>query len=370
MVPVPWTEEEDDLAHRLKSGGYSYVEIAKHLKETFGTTRTRDAVRNRVRNNTPSPLHPVIESRQQQQQSEKERIASLEKLVEQQQEIIERQRKPRIKLGAAKPHVSEEGEFIRVVIPDTHGCHIDPDAASAFLHDLERLRPKEIVMLGDHLDCGGFLAQHHVWGYVAEMDYTFTDDCNAANSFLDSVQSFCPNSAIHYIAGNHENRCEKWCVTQSLRTKVDAQFLLKMFSAESVLSLEKRGIKYYKQGEFYHGLKIPATIKLGHCHFTHGTRCGVNAARQTLVDFGGNVVFGHTHRITSSQAWNVSDGDMAAWNIGFLAKVQPYWMHTKPSGWSHGYAVQFVRPSGDFLHVTVPIIDGKSYLVPLVSHMG
>ena len=59
--------------------------------------------------------------------------------------------------------------------------------------------------MGDHLDCDGFLAQHHVWGFVAETEYTFEDDV-AANVMLDSVQKICPKAKLTYLSGitNHE----------------------------------------------------------------------------------------------------------------------------------------------------------------------
>jgi len=66
----------------------------------------------------------------------------------------------------------QPGDIVRVLIPDTHGAKIDRAAVSALLADLKTLAPHEIIFLGDHVDCGGFLAQHHVMGYVAETAYS------------------------------------------------------------------------------------------------------------------------------------------------------------------------------------------------------
>lgn len=303
---------------------------------------------------------------------DKKRIKHLEALTKKQAGRIERLSKTRYQIPKAPKRVRGAASHTRIAIPDTHGCFVDQAALAALVGDLTSMSDsiKEIVLLGDHLDCGAFLAQHHTIGYVAEAEYTFEDDVDAANHLLDRVQAACPRAVIHYLEGNHERRIEKFCVTSALQQKATASYLTKMFSTESVLHLAKRGIHYYKQGRFYDGLRIPATIKLGRCYFTHGNRTGTHAASAMLRDFGGNVVYGHTHRTDMASGRTVKDGEMGAWSPGCLCRQQPLWMHTQVTNWSHGYGLQLVREDGDFLHINVPIIDGKSYMMQLTAKMG
>jgi hypothetical protein len=215
--------------------------------------------------------------------------------------------------------IKSSKEWIRVIIPDSHGSHIDKEAAAAFLNDLSALNPKEIVMLGDHVDCGGFLAQHHVLGYVAEIHTTsYHEDCAAANDFLDEIMKRAPNAEIHYIEGNHEKRFETWAVTTALRHPQDAEDLRRAFAPEFRLHLAERGIKYYRRSEFYHGLNIPGAIKLGKCHFVHGISIAKNAASVHVSRFAGNVVYGDTHRGDWCPTRLVNVGIVAAWNPGCL----------------------------------------------------
>lgn len=345
-----WTPEQIAKAQLLRDSGQSLAKVAKAVG------KTENAVRNKLHKSAPREDRSEL-------QDAKKRIANLERQLSHAHNALEKARKPRVKITPATIRKTA-GEFVRVIIPDSHGCFIDPDAASAFLADLQALAPSEIVMLGDHIDCGGFLAQHHAWGYVAEADYSYEDDVSAANAFLDSIQAAAPSARIHYLEGNHERRVETWCLTQALRSKKDSEFLLRQFSVEQSLSFEARGIAFYKQGRFYDGCRKPHTIKLGHCYFTHGDKCGVHAARQTLKEFGGNVVFGHTHTSAEASSRTVSEGTVKAWNPGSLSKLQPLWRHGALTEWNHGYGVQFVNASGNFLHVNVPIIDGKSFLIP------
>ena len=296
------------------------------------------------------------------------RIKTLEKIVDEQAGMLERQAKSKYRLPKASATPGSKCSM-RLIVPDTHGSHADPDAMASFLSDVQALGGSigEVVHLGDALDCGGFLAAHHTEHYVAETTNSFEDDVNATNQLFDAIQAACPKAVVHYLEGNHERRIEKWCVTQSLRNAKDAEFLRRTFCAGSVLHLAARGVNWYRQSEFYHGLPIPATIKLGHCYFTHGSRAGKSATSATLGDFGGCVVHGHTHTMRSDSSATVHSGGISAWCPGALCRLQPLWNHTQPTRWGHGYGIQLVNKDGTFLHINVPIGSGKSYLQPLLN---
>jgi predicted phosphodiesterase len=267
----------------------------------------------------------------------------------------------------AKPTKRGKEDIVRVIIPDTHGAKVDKGALAACLGDVKALDPDEIILLGDHVDCGGFLAQHHVMGYVAESAYTYESDIAATNAFLDSVQSAAPRAKVDYIEGNHERRIETWALTQTLRNSKDAEYLRRAFAPEFLLKLKERGIPYYRQGEFYDGLPLPGTIRKGKCYFFHGSSTSKQATTTTLNSFAGNVCFGHTHREQSSSARPVHAGQIKSWNPGCLCELQPLWQHTNPTSWTHGFAVQLAAKSGEFLHLNIPIIEGRSLLGSLAG---
>lgn len=291
-------------------------------------------------------------------------------LIDEQNERLEKLAAKKFVIPSQRKQKTSKGCYVRVICPDTHGSQIDKQAAAAFLQDLEELQPREIIHLGDAIDCGGFLAQHHVWGYVAESEYTFEEDVAAANAFLDEVQKRCPGATFDLLEGNHDRRIETWCVTQSLRSSIDAAMLKRMFGVDAQLHLAKRGINHFEQGKTYEGCRIPATIRRGRCYFTHGTKHGKNAANAMLSRFGANVVFGHVHKLLSASDRTVKDGEIGAWCVGSLCHQQPLWRHSDPTDWCQGYGVQYIRPDGDFLHVNIPIIEGKSFLVQMAKAIG
>ncbi len=300
------------------------------------------------------------------------RIRQLESLVEEQAAQLDRLAKAKWSLPRA-PKRASGGSFIRVIIPDTHGFHADGGAVAAFLANLDQLGSgavREIVMLGDHLDCGGFLAAHHTENYVAQAEGSFEDDVNAANELLDRIQATAPKAAIDYLEGNHERRIETWCITSALRRPRDAAYLRKCFGADQQLRLADRRIRYFKQGEFYDGLPVPTTIRRGKCFFTHGARSGKHATASTLGDFGGCVVMGHIHKAQGASGATVHSGEIVAYSPGCLCKLQPLWRHTQPTDWNHGFGLQFVDKGGSFMHINVPIGGGVSYLAPLLKTLG
>lgn len=298
----------------------------------------------------------------------KSEIARLEKANAQLENALQSARSSRVKIRLDRRARSTGKTFVRVIVPDSHGCYIDQSAAAAMIADIKRLKPDSIIMIGDHLDCGGFLAEHHTWGYVAEMDYSFEDDCSATNQFLDAIQAAAPAATIEYLEGNHERRIEKWIVTESLRGgKRDARFIATMFSVDRVLHLEKRGIALFRQGVFYDGCRVPGTIERDNSHFTHGQFTGKHASYQHLQKYNANIWYGHTHRMDMSVKRTVASGPIGAWNPGCLCVLQPLWMHQNCTDWIHGYGIQLVQKGVGHLNLQIPIIDGVSYLAPLLD---
>lgn len=263
----------------------------------------------------------------------------------------------------AKP----KDDFLRIVIPDTHGSHVDPAAFAALLQDMQALQPDEIVHLGDYMDCGGFLASHHTIGYVAQLDEVgYEDDLAAWEQQLTLMQQSAPSAALHLLEGNHVERIEKWAVQASLAHGKNADFLRRAICPEHRLDYKARGVNYYKDGDF-HGLPVRGAIKLGQCAFTHGVATGPNAARKHAERFGMPICYGHTHQPASYYGKTVGNGVHAAWTPGCLSKFAPRYMHTNPDSWGHGYLIQVVARSGNFLTVHVPIMDGVS-LLPAAFH--
>ena len=263
----------------------------------------------------------------------------------------------------------KDGATIRVICNDVHGSMMDKDAVNAFLADLKNWNPDEVVLNGDIIECGGFLAAHHTLGYVAQTEYSWQEDIAAGNWFLDEVQKAAPNATIHFLEGNHEDRVERWIVDQTMRHTRDSEFLRAMLSPKTLLRLDDRGVNYYERGKHHVDGLPPGWIKLGKIFFVHELGGGKNNASKAVGKTAGNVCYGHDHQEDSATMVLPGVGLVKAWNPGCLCQRQPLWRHSNPTNWSHGYGVQFIEQNGEFIHINVPIFEGRSLVGSLMNHL-
>jgi hypothetical protein len=300
-----------------------------------------------------------------QKRQAQEEIRALQNIIDHQSAQLESRSRKFLKSPSKR--AASHKHFTRVLVPDSHGAHIDPAAAAAFLGDLEYLQPSEVVWMGDHLDCGGFLAAHHTIGFVAETDIEFVDDIAAANELMDAVQDRTPKAIHHVLTGNHEHRIERWCCTQAVSKRRTAQLLLDAMGMRAVLHLDKRGMHYHPRGEMEqtHG-RIRGAIKLGNCYFVHDVSIAADPTAVALNRYACNVTFADTHRLIY-RVGRKAEKDIFAATVGYIAKAQPYWQETRVTDWSHGYGLQIVANDNELLHINVPIVNGRSLLGPLLG---
>lgn len=274
-----------------------------------------------------------------------------------------------VKVNYGKAAASK-ADRVRVSFGDVHGMMMDVAAVEAMLADVKRLDPDEVVIGGDLVECGGWLAKHHPMGFVATCDYTYQEDIAAANEFLDKLIAAAPHAEIHYIEGNHEDRVERWIVDQTLANGRDAAFLHRLASPMALLQLEARGIRYYRRSDVY-GDGLPrGWIQLGKMFFTHSLTYSKNAARDAASQTAGNVTYFCTHREDSATIVYPAIGLVKAFNPGCLCKMQPIWKHSTPTSWSQGYAVDYIAKSGNFQRIHVPIWRGESLGVAMADRFN
>lgn len=273
---------------------------------------------------------------------------------------------PRIKVGRGRGR--KKGDFVRCLAGDIHGMKHDPAAVKAWLQDVKTVDPDEVVILGDYIDCGGFLSEYKAQNWVDAYGYSYEEDIEATNAILDKLQEVAPRASIEIIEGNHEDRVERWAITQNLGSRRDANMLLKAISPEYLCHLKERGIKYYRRGEIHNVPNEPGWVRKGRVLMTHRAGTSKNAAAQSVQAAGASVFYADTHRADSSWIKTPGGGQHGAWNFGCLCQSgRPLWAKANFSHWTQGHGVQFVSRNENFLVVPVPIIDGQSFLKPLLE---
>jgi hypothetical protein len=297
-------------------------------------------------------------------------------IIDRQQAFIDQLVSPPICIPKSRKSVIQKGSWFRIVAADIHAAHKDDAALAAFFGDVEQLKPRELFILGDFLSCDGFLAEHHVMNYQAQTEYSYADEIHVGNQILDKLSKHVKR--IKIWMGNHERRIETWCITIAKKAGADSKFvldaLMKMFAAENVLSLEKRGIEFLRQGETEAGCEQPGVSREGkslymHTGFERGA-AGLNAGQKHLNRFAANVAAAHTHINMMITTTVGGSGETITYrNPGCLCKKQQLYSHSEPSSWTHGYTLEVCKDDGTFLAIQIPIVDGKSMLSDLVYRL-
>jgi len=229
-----------------------------------------------------------------------------------------------------------------VIIPDAHHPYVDKGAWELMLGAIEVLTPDEGVIIGDF---GDFSA---VSSHPRRPDERLLiKETYHVNIALDQVQEASKNTPWRYMEGNHEDRLRlyKWTKAPELAGFAEVQ---------DILGFEDRGMPYFR----YHTFS-----NIGKVYFNHGWRTGVNAARQTVLDAGKNVVVGHSHRGAIATSGEIAGNHHYCINVGWLGNVNEALDWASPGAykdWQLGFGV--VDIDGDYSSPTfVPIIETSKH---------
>ena len=230
-----------------------------------------------------------------------------------------------------------------LVMPDTHEPFSDERAVATFLEAAYVYQPDQLVLIGDYSDFFA-VSQHQK---PPGRKYRFRDEIDLSNDGLDQLDSLGIKEKV-FLEGNHENRLTRYMAREAPELDCITP------TAKQLLKIDEReGWEWYDYGVPY---------RIGEIAFVHDVgRCGVNAMRASLADFGGNLVFGHTHRLGVFYDGTV-DGDIrVCMNVGWLGDYDAIdYMHKFKAkrSWQHGFGIVDMDENGVGFCQAIPIIDG------------
>lgn len=226
------------------------------------------------------------------------------------------------------------------VVPDMHFPFHDRRVWETMLAARREAKPDLTVIIGDAVDC--YAISSHPKS--PDRKANFKDEIDEGNAELDRLRS----RNVLFTAGNHENRYDRL-----IRDKAPELYGVAP-SMQALLRIEKRGWEWVPYMRYK---------KVGRVAFTHEIgRCGVNAARQSLLDFGGNIVFGHSHRGGVAYQGAIADGKHFAMNVGWGGDVNAIdYQHRARAerDWQHGFGLVHLDASGYAWANFVPIVGGR-----------
>lgn len=234
-----------------------------------------------------------------------------------------------------------------LLMPDVHLPYHHEEAFQCFLRVLAGGRWSKLIGLGDVADC------YRVSSFDLDprrVLRSFEDECREVRKGVSRVEAAakagCCKDLI-MMQGNHEVRIDRYMVKRAPEMAFAAQDWV------SLLGLLNWETHPYK-----------TSIQLGQLRITHDIeRAGVYAARQSQLDMGCSVAFGHTHRLQVHYQGTVDGPRHVGLTCGWLGDPEyiDYKHRDKVRRDSiHGFATVSVLDDGTFWATAVPIVNGRA----------
>lgn len=252
-----------------------------------------------------------------------------------------------IKYSSIKPAVLYHNKTTRIlIVSDLHAPFHDKDAWECLLEVVRQTNPGTIVIIGDFSDC---LA---ISSHPKSLDrkHDFAKEVEGVNRCLDELRDAAGYTCrIVWTAGNHEDR-----ITRYLQSNAPELGGIKELRAEGLFRCSERRIEWIPYRD---------SIKIGNCSFTHDVgRCGVNTARQSLLDWGGNIVVGHSHRGGVAYQGEAKGSSHFCLNVGWLGDVNEIDYNHKmrcKRDWQLGFGIVDQNEDGFSWASFIPVLNGS-----------
>lgn len=240
--------------------------------------------------------------------------------------------------------MASEMRAMRVIVcPDAHHPFVDKQAWACFLAVCHAVKPDKLVIIGDFADFFAISAHSK----HPSRRVSFASEINDTNIALDELTRLKIPSVL-YCEGNHEYRFDRYIADKAPElygVVPDLAGLLKI---------------HQRPGWEWHPYRT--AVKIGHIYYSHEVgRCGVNAIRQSLVDFGDNLVIGHTHRLGVSYLGTVNGPTKVCVNVGWLGALDSIdYRHESIAKREsqHGFGLVDYDADGVGYCQAIPIIEG------------
>lgn len=255
--------------------------------------------------------------------------------------------------------MTKPGSKLVMVLPDLHIPHHDEAALDCVLRAYNYLKPQEVVVLGDWMDCEQF-SSHGVQSMAELRAHRFLEDEVApTNEVLDKLQKF--KNKLVFVEGNHEWRIERWAAKWGGRLGAD---FYKLMAPRKLLGEGRKNFTWIPYMDDLSHYEITPALKnstaLWAIHgWSHAKRAAAIHLEKALTV---SIVHGHTHRAQSYAKRIPETGHvLKSWSPGCLSKLQPLYRINNPTEWTHGFSLVYVGKHS-WTDYTVSIVNGKCVL--------
>lgn len=241
--------------------------------------------------------------------------------------------------------------WTEIVFNDVHVPFQNKAALNCVYKVIGLIKPQGVTLNGDIVDWATFSRHDRFskpkcnWTDTDFMDKSDTEFAEAIK-LLDTVGKLAPKARKRWMYSNHD----QWLLDFIAESPKARQ---KLFGFEEMLDLKKRGYESHKYNHFSY---------LGKLRVTHGIYTGQNHAKKHVEAVGKSVLYGHVHDIQTYAKVTAEHDTHMAFSNGCLCDLNPSYLKDKPQNWSHGFAIVYVFPNGNFQVDLKRILNGRCVL--------
>ena len=228
------------------------------------------------------------------------------------------------KLNEQKKHeITTDTKLCKVfAISDVHIPFHDEKTVDLVFQCIINEQPDYLVLCGDILDC------YSISKFTKKPDRVknLQTEINIFYKLMRNLIKHIPNTEIHYVLGNHEDRLE------TLILNNPGLFGLDVLEPQNLFRLNDLGIHYHK-----------TKVKINDYIYYHGDAARKDASYSAKAEFidhkMNDGISGHTHRLGSY--YTTYEQKVNTWiENGCLCTIQPdYLRDPDKANWQQGFSV-------------------------------
>ena len=237
-----------------------------------------------------------------------------------------------------------------VVFPDIHFPNHDKKAFACALNVIREVKPSGFLCLGDFAD--GESVSHWQWSKKKRPPTEYqlpmiNKEIELVNKGLDEIDAVLEEVGCKHkimVQGNHELWFDNF-VTEN--PYLDHLMSYKAFK------IKEREYDWYPYGKIFKvlGSKLYA--------YHGGHYGGINHTRTHALQYGCNIIYGHTHDCQKATVQHI-DGAHMAFSLGCLTDMTKDYLKGRPTNWSHNVGIVDIFTNGNFNLVAVDIVNGHT----------
>lgn len=216
-------------------------------------------------------------------------------------------------------------------MPDVHVPDHDAKAVAAFLEAVQAIRPDELLIIGDFIDCKAPAR----WSKATADEYagTLAGEIESGKAMLQQVRDAYPDGGISFIKGNHEARIDSYLSRYAPALKGLVP------SLPDLLEFDRFNVDFCAQP-----YQLAPGVSAIHGNLLSSVlgAAGQSAYKERMRH-GTSIVQGHTHRL--GIGWDRQERDRFWMECGHLcdpAKAT-YLDFKGQANWTQGFGVLHLR---------------------------